>query len=94
MGNCAGYCNGQNDGDDGHDKVRQSFNKQDMMNNQHNDFENRYGGTHEIFFIILKLSGIAFTFARSVFMKFQVTKLLFFRGSKSAKGQSNTWKRW
>ena len=47
MGNCAGYCNGQNDGDDGHDKVRQSFNKQDMVNNVHNDFENRYGGDQQ-----------------------------------------------
>ena len=44
MGNCAGYCNGAGEGtDDGQHQIRQSFNKQDMMNNQHNDFENRYG---------------------------------------------------
>jgi len=43
MGNCAGYCNGE--GEQGKE-VRQSFHKQDMMNNlnnQHNDFENAYG---------------------------------------------------
>ena len=40
MGNCAGYCNGQEGGEDG--QLRQSFNKHDMMNN-HNDFERQYG---------------------------------------------------
>ena len=47
MGNCAGYCNGQGEGtDDGQHQIRQSFNKQDMMNNQHHDFENKYGRFH------------------------------------------------
>jgi len=41
MGNCAGYCNGQGENEDG--QIRQSFNKQDMINNQHNDFEHKYG---------------------------------------------------
>ena len=41
MGNCAGYCNGQ--GENEESQIRQSFNKQDMISNQHNDFENKYG---------------------------------------------------
>jgi hypothetical protein len=41
MGNCAGYCNGQGENEEG--QIRQSFNKQDMIANQHNDFEQRYG---------------------------------------------------
>ena len=41
MGNCAGYCNGQGENED--NQIRQSFNKQDMIANQHNDFENKYG---------------------------------------------------
>jgi len=43
MGNCAGYCNGAGENEDG--QIRQSFNKQDMINGHHqnNDFENRYG---------------------------------------------------
>jgi len=41
MGNCAGYCNGQGETEDG--QIRQSFNKQDMINSQHNDFEHKYG---------------------------------------------------
>ena len=44
-GNCAGYCNGQEQmGADGQHQIRQSFNKQDMQN-QHNDFESKYGGS-------------------------------------------------
>lgn len=41
MGNCAGYCNGTGDGDDP-GQIRQSFNQKDLQN-QHNDFEKRYG---------------------------------------------------
>lgn len=41
MGNCAGYCNGQ--GENEESQIRQSFNKQDMINNQHNNFEEKYG---------------------------------------------------
>ena len=52
MGNCAGYCNGQGEAEDG--QIRQSFNKQDMMNNQHNDFENRYGGMSYTQYLLCK----------------------------------------
>ena len=41
MGNCAGYCNGQGDAED-KGQIRQSFNQKDLQN-QHNDFERRYG---------------------------------------------------
>ena len=43
-GNCAGYCNGKEEmsGEQQH-QFRQSFNRQDINNKQHNDFEQRYG---------------------------------------------------
>ena len=41
MGNCAGYCNGQGEQEDG--QVRHSFTKQDMINNHHEDFAEKYG---------------------------------------------------
>ena len=43
-GNCAGYCNGKEEmsGEQQH-QFRQSFSRQDINNNKHNDFEQRYG---------------------------------------------------
>ena len=47
-GNCAGYCNGQDQMNaEGNNQFRQSFNRQDFNNQQHQDFEQKYGkSTH------------------------------------------------
>jgi hypothetical protein len=43
MGNCAGYCNGQGDGDDvNQQQIKNSFNQRDLQIKD-NDFEQKYG---------------------------------------------------